>query len=62
MDDLNKLMHLIEERCDIWEVLDLAEIGMGELLLRFRGSIIANRTKFENYLDIYEYGDGDNDE
>lgn len=61
MDDINKLMHLIAERCDIWEIVDLAEIGVDELLLRFRGSIIRNRSKFESYLDIYEYGD-DTDE
>lgn len=61
MDDIHKLMHLIAERCDLWEVLDLADIGMDELLLRFRGNIIANRHKFEAYLDIYEYGDDDDE-
>lgn len=53
MKDVERLFHLIRERCDMEEVLDLCGIGIGELTLRFRGRILENRDKFEEYLDIY---------
>ena len=55
MKDLEQLFHLIQERCDPYEVLELCNIGIGELTLRFRGHIIKNREKFEEYLDLYAW-------
>lgn len=54
--EANELFDLIRERCDMDEVLDVAGIGMEELLLRFRGQILAHRDKFEDYLGLYEGG------
>ena len=56
MDGVVELLLLIRERCEPEEVLELADIGMEELLLRFRGKILDNREKFEEFLDIYEGG------
>jgi len=53
--DLEQLFHLIRERCDPYEILELCNIGVGELTLRFRGRIIDNRAKFEEYLDLYSW-------
>ena len=55
MKDLEQLFHLIRERCDPYEILELCNIGVGELTLRFRGRIIENRAKFEEYLDLYSW-------
>ena len=55
MKDLEQLFHLIRERCDPYEILELCNIGVGELTLRFRGRIIDNRAKFEEYLDLYSW-------
>jgi hypothetical protein len=54
--DTEQLFHLIQERCDPYEVLELCNIGIGELTLRFRGRILENREKFEEYLDVYSFG------
>jgi hypothetical protein len=54
--DTEQLFHLIQERCDPYEVLELCNIGIGELTLRFRGRILENRQKFEEYLDVYSFG------
>lgn len=56
MKDTEQLFHLIQERCDPDEVLELCNIGIGELTLRFRGRILENREKFEEYLDVYSFG------
>lgn len=56
MKDTEQLFHLIQERCDPYEVLELCNIGIGELTLRFRGRILENREKFEEYLDVYAFG------
>lgn len=56
MKDTEQLFHLIQERCDPYEVLELCNIGIGELTLRFRGRILENREKFEEYLDVYSFG------
>ena len=56
MKDTEQLFHLIQERCDPYEVLELCSIGIGELTLRFRGRILENRDKFEEYLDVYSFG------
>lgn len=56
MKDTEQLFHLIQERCDPYEVLELCNIGIGELTLRFRGRILENRQKFEEYLDVYSFG------
>ena len=56
MRDTEQLFHLIQERCDPYEVLELCNIGIGELTLRFRGRILENREKFEEYLDVYSFG------
>jgi hypothetical protein len=53
--DLEQLFHLIRERCDPYEILELCNIGVGELTLRLRGRIIENRAKFEEYLDLYSW-------
>jgi hypothetical protein len=53
--DTEQLFHLIQERCDPYEVLELCNIGIGELTLRFRGRILENRDKFEEYLDLYAW-------
>jgi hypothetical protein len=53
--DLEQLFYLIRERCDPYEVLELCNIGIGELTLRFRGRIIENRDKFEEFLDLYSW-------
>lgn len=53
MKDLEQLFHLIRERCETYEVLELCNIGIGELTLRFRGRIMENRDKFEEFLDLY---------
>ena len=42
-----------QDRMDPDEVVDLLGIGTGELCLRLRGSILENRERFEDYLDIY---------
>lgn len=55
MKDLEQLFHLIRERCDPYEILELCNIGVGELTLRLRGRIIENRAKFEEYLDLYSW-------
>lgn len=55
MKDTEQLFHLIQERCDPYEVLELCNIGIGELTLRFRGRILENRDKFEEYLDLYTW-------
>jgi len=54
--DTEQLFHLIQERCDPYEVLELCNIGIGELTLWFRGRILENRQKFEEYLDVYSFG------
>lgn len=56
MDDLAELFALIRDRCEPEEVLELADISIDELMLRFRGNIIENRERFEEFLDIYEGG------
>lgn len=56
MKDTEQLFHLIQERCDPYEVLELCNIGIGELTLWFRGRILENRQKFEEYLDVYSFG------
>jgi len=53
--DLEQLFHLIRERCDPYEILELCNIGVGELTLRLRRRIIENRAKFEEYLDLYSW-------
>ena len=55
MKDLEQLFHLRRERCDPYEILELCNIGVGELTLRLRGRIIENRAKFEEYLDLYSW-------
>ena len=50
----DKLFQLIQDRCDPEEVLDLIDIGVGELCLRLRSHVLDSREKFENYLDIYD--------
>ena len=55
MKDLEQLFHLIRERCDPYEILELCNIGVGELTLRLRRRIIENRAKFEEYLDLYSW-------
>lgn len=62
MDSLQELFALIRDRCEPEEIVELAEIGMDELMLRFRGNIIDNRQKFEEFLDLYEGGCYDNEE
>ncbi len=49
----DNLFQLIQDRMDPDEVVDLLGIGTGELCLRLRGSILENRERFEDYLDIY---------
>ena len=50
----DKLFELIRDRLDPDEIVDLCGIGVGELTLRLRGNILANRERFEDYLDIYD--------
>lgn len=54
MDDTNFLFQLIQDRMDPDDVVDVLGIGTGELCLYLRGQILANREKFEDFLDIYE--------
>ena len=51
------LFRLIRDRLDPEEIVDLCNIGVGELALRLRGNIIDNRKRFEDYLDIYDETD-----
>lgn len=48
----NKLFSLIQERCDPDEVLDILNMGIGELCLKLRKEILNDREKFEDFLDI----------
>lgn len=50
----DKLFQLIQDRMDMEEVIDLCGIGIGELCLRLRSTILDKRERFENYLDIYD--------
>jgi hypothetical protein len=59
MDNLGELFELIRARCEPEEVVELADISIDELLLRFRGNVIENRERFEVFLDVYEVGGWD---
>lgn len=50
----DKLFRLIRDRLELEEIVDLCGIEIGELVLRLRGNIIANRERFEDFLDIYD--------
>jgi hypothetical protein len=50
----DKLFQLIQDRMEMDEILDLADVGVGQLCLRLRSAILANRERFESYLDIYD--------
>jgi hypothetical protein len=50
----DKLFQLIQDRLNPEEVVDLCNIGVGELSLRLRSHILANRERFEDFLDIYD--------
>tara|TARA_B110000881_G_scaffold161539_1_gene144534 strand:- start:104 stop:292 length:189 start_codon:yes stop_codon:yes gene_type:complete len=52
--ECNLLFQLIQDRMDCEEIVDLCGIEVGELALRLRSHIIANRERFEDYLDIYD--------
>lgn len=52
--DTNRLFELIRERCDPEEIVDLCDIGVGELVLRLRGPIMEHRERFEAYLELYD--------
>lgn len=47
-----QLMRLIQEQCDPEEVIDLLNMGVGELCLKLRRDIILHRERFEDYLEI----------
>jgi hypothetical protein len=48
------LFKLIRERLDPEEIVDLSGVGVGELTLRLRHLILANRERFEDFLEIYD--------
>lgn len=48
----NKLFHLIQERLDPDDVIDILGMGVGELCLRLRREILLNRKRFEDFLEI----------
>lgn len=48
------LFKLIRERLEPEEIVDLCGVGVGELTLRLRHLILANRKRFEDFLDIYD--------
>ena len=52
MED-NNLFQLIQDRLEPEEVVDLCDIGVGELSLLLRSHILKNRARFEDFLDIY---------
>lgn len=52
------LFKLIRDRLEPEEVVDLAQVGIGELVLRLRGKILENRQRFEDFLDIYDEWEG----
>ena len=55
------LFKLIRDRLEPEEVVDLAQVGIGELVLRLRGKILENRQRFEDFLDIYDEWEGDDE-
>lgn len=56
--DNDLLFRLIRDRLEPEEIVDLCDIGIGELVLKLRGNILANRARFEDFLDIYDEGVG----
>ena len=54
MESLDKLFELIQDRCDLMEIVDLCQLDAQELVEILRSHIIDNRRAFESYLDIYE--------
>jgi hypothetical protein len=54
--ETTELFALIRSRCEVEEIMELADIGVDELMLRFRGHILDHRERFEDYLDLYEGG------
>jgi len=51
---VDSLLRTITERCDMEEVLDLAQVDIYELVEALRSNIMDNRGAFEDYLGIYE--------
>jgi hypothetical protein len=49
------LFQLIQDRLDPEEVIDLLGLGTGELCLLLRKHILDKRSRFEDYLGVYEY-------
>lgn len=52
--DNGRLFQLIRDRLELDEIVDLCGIEVGELVLRLRGNILANRHRFEVFLEIYD--------
>lgn len=50
----DSLLRIITERCDMEEVLDLAQVDIYELVDALRSNIMDNRGAFEDYLGIYK--------
>lgn len=57
MEDLERLLNRIEERCDPDEIIDVLGLSSSDLVEICRGHIIDKRGEFEDYLDIYEGDD-----